>query len=516
MTDHVERLLQMSDSEKSACLYECARNISRVQEDTLLDILDLAKDTEIGRKYGFAGTGSAEEYRKRVPVTEYADYKPMIDRIYEGERDILFPGEPVSFVFSSGTTGDAKTFPESEKGDRVKKIISSLRSFQIGRLLEGKRKSGFKVFTITNTSNYGTNPHGIPVGTASGIALTQTGAASKLLSVPYAFSQIGYLPAEQQNYGFAFFALSDRDVVELVCNNPAHFVKVFEIINTRFSDLASDISNGSISIDISDEDRKKLGEVIKPDPARAEELRKIHDRNGCLRVQDFWPDFVCVGCWLSGSVGRIAREYTDIFPEGTCFIHWGYGASEAKIDVPDEINSPRGIPALFGVFMELKDIKSGKILLAGEAECGKLYELVITTYSGLYRYNLHDLVKFSEDPDGIRRIEFICKSKDKITIQGKDLYAGELTVLIEDYEKDTKERIRLFQGKAENDALTLFVEPVDFLDIDRFTGFMRERLDGSGIPLAAVSIYEKGYRNSLYGKVVQGKSVSSTKLPVFL
>ena len=156
------------------------------------------------------------------------------------------------------------------------------------------------------------------------------------------------------------------------------------------------------------------------------------------------------------------------------------------------------------------------ILLLNEASAGKLYELIVTSYSGLYRYDLHDIVKLSEGSDRHPRIEFICKSNDNVIFGEKKLYAWHLTKMIEEYEENTSSRITLFQGRMNEDGLELYIEPMTEFDISRFDIFMKEKLNEAGIPLASVTLYEKGYRNSLFEKIVEGKSLSATKLPVFL
>ena len=60
-----------------------------VQKKLLLDLLQEHKDTEYGRKYGFADIHSIEEYQRRVPLTEYSDYVSYIDRLTENGEEIL-------------------------------------------------------------------------------------------------------------------------------------------------------------------------------------------------------------------------------------------------------------------------------------------------------------------------------------------------------------------------------------------------------------------------------------------
>lgn len=513
----IEKLAGLKPDQLAQILREQAAYPADTQQAVLMNIVGHSKNSAFGKKYGFAKIRSAAEYQKIVPIGEYEDFKPYIDRMFDGSKDELYSEPVAAFVLTSGTTGSSKKcFPESVTGNKVKKLISSMRSFEINRMLSGKRTDEWKVFTITNTSDYGTNKLGIPVGSASGLALAQTGKISARLAVPAELSKLGGLTSEAQNYCYALFALAEKHVEELVCNNIAHFVKIYEIINSQTKTLLNDIENGSISVEMSSENKKTLLEKIVPQPEWAAELREIFEKKGRLDIKDFWQDFVCVGCWLSSSVGRIAKEYKSLFPENTQFIHWGYGASEAKIDVPTEPGKPCGIPALFGAFYEFRDISTGEVFLLEKLAENKLYELIITTYSGLYRYNLHDLVKVYRSDDGLPQIEFISKSKDKIVVGGRTLYAGQLSDMIEKYESTSESNIRLFQGKKQNDGLALFVEPIGKFDLTAFKTYMEKVLKEAGIELVSVTEYEQGHRNSLYEKVVDGKSVSSTKLPVFI
>lgn len=141
----------------------------------------------------------------------------------------------------------------------------------------------------------------------------------------------------------------------------------------------------------------------------------------------------------------------------------------------------------------------------------------MTSYSGFYRYNIHDIVKLTINPDGSRNIEFICKSGDKVVIGGKTLYASDLTDIIEAYETQHSIRIRLFQGKAEDKGLLLFVEPIQDFDRKEFETFVHWELEKFGISLSGVEYKEEGYRDSLFSRSLKnGKTVNQTKLPVFI
>src|ERR1019366_3996194 len=86
------------------------------QREVLQDLITHGQYTEIGRKYEMTKIFSIREFKKAVPIHEYGDLKPYIQRIMSGEQNILW-GTPVNwFAKSSGTTSDKSKFiPVSEE-----------------------------------------------------------------------------------------------------------------------------------------------------------------------------------------------------------------------------------------------------------------------------------------------------------------------------------------------------------------------------------------------------------------
>ena len=71
-----------------------------------------ARDTLVGEKWGFRGMDSYEDFCRRVPLSEYADLRPLVMRMVNGERDILWKGVTRNFAQSSGTSdGKSKYIP---------------------------------------------------------------------------------------------------------------------------------------------------------------------------------------------------------------------------------------------------------------------------------------------------------------------------------------------------------------------------------------------------------------------
>src|SRR3989304_4088758 len=87
-----------------------------VQNEWFRKLIESAKDTEWGKKFGYASINSAEQFTKTVPLQDYDSMKSYIERIRRGEQNILWNTETKWFAKSSGTTNDKSKFiPVSEE-----------------------------------------------------------------------------------------------------------------------------------------------------------------------------------------------------------------------------------------------------------------------------------------------------------------------------------------------------------------------------------------------------------------
>ncbi len=80
------------------------------QKRVFNDLISSAQFTEYGKKYNFQHINSIVEYQKTVPLNNYDSLKPYIQRILEGQQNILWPSEITWFAKSSGTTSDKSKF----------------------------------------------------------------------------------------------------------------------------------------------------------------------------------------------------------------------------------------------------------------------------------------------------------------------------------------------------------------------------------------------------------------------
>ncbi|MDA0678045.1 MAG: GH3 auxin-responsive promoter family protein, partial [Bacteroidetes bacterium] len=81
------------------------------QKQVFRELIASARDTAFGRDHDFSGIRTYEDFKSRVPIRDYEELKPYVERVKEGERDVLWPGLPAYFAKTSGTTSGVKYIP---------------------------------------------------------------------------------------------------------------------------------------------------------------------------------------------------------------------------------------------------------------------------------------------------------------------------------------------------------------------------------------------------------------------
>ena len=78
------------------------------QANTFKKLIKNGIKTEFGKNHDFENIKSYEQYKEKVPVRDYEELRPYIEKVVNGEKDILWPGKPLYFAKTSGTTSGAK------------------------------------------------------------------------------------------------------------------------------------------------------------------------------------------------------------------------------------------------------------------------------------------------------------------------------------------------------------------------------------------------------------------------
>jgi hypothetical protein len=325
-----------------------------VQQEVFFKLLERAKATEWGVKHGFADMASIKQFQQRVPLQTYEEVKPYVERLRNGETDLLWPGEIKWFAKSSGTTNDKSKFiPVSKEALEDchyrggKDIVALyLQNFPETKMLKGK-----------------------------GLTL---GGSHKLNN-----------DAKQNYYG-------DLSAI-LIQNLPfwADFIKtpnretaLMDEWEAKMEKIASETQNENVT-------------SIAGVPSWMLVLIKyILEYTGKKNVLEIWPN---LELFVHGGISftPYKEQFRKLIPTNGMNYMETYNASEGFFAIQDDpCVSDMLLMLDLGVFFEFIpmdefDQPNPRVLCIDEVEKGVNYALVISTNGGLWRYIIGDTVKFT-------------------------------------------------------------------------------------------------------------------------
>ena len=409
-----------------------------VQRKVLAEILERAQGTAYAADHSLNGVHTLEEWRSVAKASLYQDYQPYVEREMDGEKGQLYNAETAMYVATTGSTGNMKYFLESTAGNVAKDFMMTVRGLYLRHTLPIIANMQAKNLTITN---YALLDNGHDKNTLTVRASGQTArnirkrtGTMNILSVE--FWETTGITARDRDYLIAVYALNEAMFSKVCCNNLIHFGRILDRIAAEGQQMIEDIRTGEFSVPMPDDVRETLRGEFSPNPARADALQEIYNRHNCLitcpdDIEAIWPELQAAMGWLAASVGRDAREVLRRLPKKVKGHDMGYGASEGKLTIPMKLGSATGACAPFNCFYEFLPVeqsgeKDAQPLCMWEVEKGKYYELMITTYSGLYRYNMLDVVKVVDFVGKTPVVLFCGKSTDSIMLDTGVIYGYQI------------------------------------------------------------------------------------------
>ncbi len=440
-------------------LDKAAKNCAKAEEATLRSILEYAKGSEWGKAHNFdeiLSAKSADElfslYQKNVPPQDYEDLRPFIERHKNGEENILFPGKPMMYATTSGTTKEPKWIPITN--EYYQNIFSKMSKLWLYTFIMHRPKTFWgKCVSIVGKSIEGYAPDGTVCGSVSGVTQRDCPEFIKgLYSAPADVFAI-------KDYTARYYALMrsgiEQNVTLLVTANPSTIIELQKNVDQYLDDYIDDIEHGTLSkkVNIEPEIRSVLEARYSPNPARAAELRELKEKYGRILPKHYWPNLQLVTTWHCGNTSVYRDKYKDFFPEQTLDQEFGYFASECRAGLvmnggDDTVLFPHNHYFEF-VEAESVESESPKFLQLHELQKGKRYVPYITTYGGLYRYNMNDLVECSGAYGTIPTIRFIQKINGIVSMTGEKLSERQFIDAVGETEKDTGEKLNFFVGFAD-------------------------------------------------------------------
>jgi len=359
------------------------------QEAVLWEILQKNADTLYGRQHHFSSIKTIQDYRDNVCITTYEQLSDHIQRIGNGENNILTAEAVEVFEETGGSTKGPKRIPYTK---------SSLLAFQkalypwLYNLLTHRQKimTGSAYWSISPALrlNHATSAE-IPVGLASdadyfGEKLSTD--LSYVLTLPPAVGAVSDFDSWQ--YLTLRYLIASRDLSLISVWSPTFLLDLVTAMSDYSELLLDDIIHQRLSM--------PLPEGVAPDdlpPVVIEDERlselKAAFHGGGIDTGLLWPNLDTISCWLDASAACYRHRLDLLFPN-VYLQAKGLLATEGAISIP-VCGAAGSVLANNSGFYEFVDT-NGVVCLAHELKESEIYKVIMTTYSGLYRYDIGDQV----------------------------------------------------------------------------------------------------------------------------
>ena len=373
-------------------------HIEAVQAQFLRSLLHTHQNTAFGREYGLSDIHTIDQFRDRIPVQPYRAFEPYMERMAHGETNVLVPDPLIYFNISSGSTGKKKLIPVTKRSRRfLSRASRTAMGFGISAAIREKRPPGKMLFPIS-TNSHGQTPSGIafaPVSTSD--MRLMDGLSRQIFAYPFEAFQVSNITARY--YICLLFALRNRHLRIIGATFPVLALQMCTFLEDHAESLIQDIGRGEIAswLPLEPHLRQVLEQKWSAAPDRAIELNRIFKAHHQLTPQTAWPDL----SFMVTARGGTSKFYFGRFPDyfGNLPVFGGtYACAEGVLGVHRDFNTDSVIPAIESAFLEFIpqhqwDVQHPKTLLPWEVQPGEHYRIVLTNYSGFYRYDLGDVIK---------------------------------------------------------------------------------------------------------------------------
>lgn len=323
------------------------------QREVLQDLVTHAQYTEFGRKYGFNQLFTIRKFKEAVPIHEYNDIKPYIERIMQGEENILW-NTPVSwFAKSSGTTSDKSKF--------IPITQESLEDCHF--------QSAKDVLTL-----YYNHHNESDLLTGKGLVIGGS-------------HQISPINDSMQYGDLSAVLLQNTPMWANWVRTPELSIALLDEWETKIEKLAQ----STIEEDVTSISGVPTWTLIL--------IRRILEITGKTTLKEVWPN---LELYIHGGVSFVPYrdQFTKLIGEGCSYLEM-YNASEgffAAQDTPDEEGMLLFVEN--GIFYEFMPVgeygkENPETIGLDKVALGQNYAMVISTNGGLWRYLLGDTIQFT-------------------------------------------------------------------------------------------------------------------------
>ena len=377
----------------------------RAQVNVLRRIVTSNRDCPFGRAHGFHSIRNYRDFAERVPIVDYEDLRPWVERIRAGEPEVL-TADRVSFLEpTGGSSGASKLIPytRSLKREIARAVHPWIRDLLMWHpdLLNGR-----SYWAVSPPLRVGEQePSAVPIGASHDLEYLARPIAAlldKSFVLPRVAGDIDDLDAGR--YVTLRALLGAEDLAFISVWNPSFLSLLVDKLDDWFEMLLHDVERGSISIALEPSLRECLERRLPARPDVAAPLRRFGSRPPD-DLGELWSRLRVISCWTDGHAGRavdrLRLRFPDVEIQGKGLI-----ATEGVVSIPLARHTAP-VAAVTSHFLEFMPEVGGAALTVEQVEEGRTYEVVITTGGGLYRYRLKDIVRVQGRVGGTPSLRFV-------------------------------------------------------------------------------------------------------------
>ncbi|KAF6154158.1 hypothetical protein GIB67_016410 [Kingdonia uniflora] len=420
-------------------------NADDEQKRVLSEILSRSSNVEYLKRYNLDGRTDRETFKKVIPVITYEDIQPDINRIANGDTSPILCAFPISeFLTSSGTSaGERKLMPTIEEELKRRSLLYSLLMPVMDKCVPGldKGKGMYFLFIKSEAKT--------PGGLVARPVLTSFYKSSHFKERPYdpytnytsPNETILCLDSYQSMYSQMLCGLyQNKEVLRVGAVFASGFIRAIHFLENHWSTLCNDIRTGTIDSSVTDPSvRKAVLDLIKPNPKLANFIETECSRKSWQGIiTRLWPNTKYVDVIVTGTMSQYIPTL-DYYSNGLPLVCTMYASSECYFGVnlnpmckPSDV-SYTIIPTMayfeflpihrntsadnsISVPKSLNDREMKELVDLVDVKVGQEYELIVTTYAGLYRYRVGDVLHVTGFKNNAPQFSFVCRKNVVLSI----------------------------------------------------------------------------------------------------
>jgi hypothetical protein len=360
-------------------------------------------------------TGSYESFISKLSPSNYDDWKPVIDEMRHDHRH-LFREECKRFEPTSGSTNSMKWIPYSKGflGEMNRAASAWLYDSALNcpQILAGRHYWSLSWVPPHLRDTHNSNDVDL-------FPFWQRVFLSKVMAVPH---QVKMTETQESSWFASLVYLVACEDLSLVSVwSPTFFIQMLNDILIFKDEIIETLKKGYWV-----KHACELTRVACPKSLiQAKKLQNWNDKLDQVLLADLWPNLALISAWDSSTATSWAIELKKLFPN-VCFQGKGLWATEGVVTIPFEGNR---VLAIRSHFYEFRCLESGKILAPWQIENGMSVQPLITSSSGLLRYELPDKMKVVDFVNGTPCLNFVNRI-NSVDLVGEKIDFDEAQMLI--------------------------------------------------------------------------------------